>query len=66
VGEIEHESETRSGCVTSRRNRDVNDALTNDAYAQRLVVTGLSRDDVEQLLASDVMALCDYEAGGGR
>jgi hypothetical protein len=60
--EIEHESETRSGCVTSRRNRDARDALIDDAYAQRIIVTGLDRDDVDDALQSDLSELYAYSA----
>jgi hypothetical protein len=63
--EIEHESETRSGCITSRRNRDARDALIDDAYAQRVIVSGLERSEVEDMLAGDPMALCAYVAGEG-
>ena len=59
---IEHEGETRVACVTSRRNRETGDALTSDAYAQRVIVTGLSRDDVEDLMAADPWALHAYAA----
>ena len=63
---IEHDSKTRAGCVTSRRNREITDVLRNDAYAQRVIVTGLSRDTIDDLLQSDTTALYAYSVEGGR
>jgi hypothetical protein len=34
----------------------------SDAYAQRIIVTGLDRDDVDDLLQSDLSELYAYSA----
>jgi hypothetical protein len=60
--DIEHESNTRAGCVTSRRNRENTDLLRNDAYAQRVIVAGLERDEIDDLLQTDPWALHSYTA----
>ncbi len=65
-GTIEHESNTRAACVTSRRNRETIDALTTDAYAQRVIVTRLTRDEIDDLLQTDPWELHLYSAEGGR
>lgn len=64
--DVECESNTRAGCVTSRRLRENSDAVRQECYAQRVIVTGLSRDEIDDLLQTDSFTLYAYEAGGGQ
>lgn len=63
--ELEHEG-SRASCAAKKCALERHDVRTNDAYAQRVVVTGLTREEFEEKLHEGPWAFHEYTVEGRR